>query len=129
MEGSTVFSHKEMDRLIEALAMPPSDGYVTYPEEGLNRLCAYCRALDEYEEQILRLTGAELRTLLMSKYYWRSRLETLYERLHGSDGSLSQYTYKAIEEQDQRVENLDWAVMERLDQETKEDRQKAEETV
>lgn len=129
MEGSTVFSHKEMDRLIEALAMPPSDGYVTYPEEGLNRLCAYCRALDEYEEQILRLTGAELRTILMSKYYWRSRLETLYERLHGSDGSLSQYTYKAIEELDQRVENLDWAVMERLDQETKEDRQKAEETV
>ena len=129
MEGSTVFSHKEMDRLIEALAMPPSDGYITYPEEGLNRLCAYCRALDEYEEQILRLTGAELRTILMSKYYWRSRLETLYERLHGSDGSLSQYTYKAIEELDQRVENLDWAVMERLDQETKEDRQKAEETV
>lgn len=129
MEGSTVFSHKEMDRLIEALAMPPSDGYVTYPEEGLNRLCAYCRALDEYEEQILRLTGAELRTLLMSKYYWRSRLETLYERLHGSNGSLSQYTYKAIEELDQRVENLDWAVLERLDQEIKEDRQKAEETV
>ena len=77
----------------------------------------------------MRLTGAELRTILMSKYYWRSRLETLYERLHGSDGSLSQYTYKAIEELDQRVENLDWAVMERLDQETKEDRQKAEETV
>ena len=129
MEGSTVFSHKEMDRLIEALAMPSSDGYVTYPEEGLNRLCAYCRALDEYEEQILRLTGAELRTILMSKYYWRSRLETLYERLHGSDRSLSQYTYKAVEELDQRVEDLDWAVLERLDQEIREERQKAGETV
>ena len=129
MEGSTVFSHKEMDRLIEALAMPPSDGYVAYPEEELNRLCAYYRALDEYEEQILRLTGAELQTLLVSKYYWRSRRETLYERLHGSDGSLSQYTYKAVEELDQRVEDMDWAALERLDQEIKEDRQKAGETV
>ena len=129
MEGSTVFSRKEMDRLIEALAMPPSNGYVTYPEEALNRLCAYCRALDEYEEQILQLTGAKLRMLLVSKYYWRSRLETLHEHLQGSDGSLSQYTYKAVEELDQRVEDMDWAALERLDQEIKEDRQKAGETV
>ena len=85
--------------------------------------------MDEYEEQILQLTGAKLRMLLVSKYYWRSRLETLHEHLHGSDGSLSQYTYKAVEELDQRVEDMDWAALERLDQEIKEDRQKAGETV
>ena len=76
----------------------------------MNRLSACCRAFDEYEREILALTGASLAEVLLSKYYWRGRLETQA----GHPADFAQYTFKALEELE-RLEDLDWSLVERLD--------------
>ena len=74
LDGIHIFTREEMDRLVRMLNMPPSDRYITFSEAEMNRLSACCRAFDEYEREILALTGASLTELLLSKYYWRGRL-------------------------------------------------------
>ena len=76
LDGIHIFTREEMDRLVRMLNMPPSDRYITFSEAEMNRLSACCRAFDEYEREILALTGASLAEVLLSKYYWRGRLET-----------------------------------------------------
>ena len=109
LDGIHIFIREEMDRLVRMLNMPPSDRYITFSESEMNRLSAYCRAFDEYEQEILTLTGATLTEILLSKYYWRGRLETQA----GHPADFAQYTYKALEELE-RLEDVDWSLVERL---------------
>ena len=46
-----IFTQEEMDCLVRTLDMPPSTRYVTFSEAEMKRLSAYCRALDEYEQE------------------------------------------------------------------------------
>ena len=105
-----IFTQEAMDCLVRTLDMPPSTRYVTFSEAEMKRLSAYCRALDEYEQEILALTGASLDKVLLSKYYWRGRLEAQA----GHPADFAQYTFKALEELE-RLEDVDWALVERLD--------------
>ena len=113
LDGIHIFTREEMDRLVRMLNMPPSDRYITFSEAEMNRLSAYCRAFDEYEQEILTLTGATLTEILLSKYYWRGRLETQA----GHPADFAQYTFKALEELGNRLEDIDWSLVERLDEE------------
>ncbi len=117
LDGIHIFSQEEMDSLVEALAMPPSSLYRHFPQKEMNRLSACCRAFDEYEQEILALTGASLTELLLSKYYWRGRLELLAGKCLGANGDFAQYTFKALEELGNRLEDIDWSLVERLDEE------------
>lgn len=112
LDGIHIFSQEEMDRLAAALAMPPSALYHHFSQEEMNRLSAYCRAFDEYEREILALTGASLAEVLLSKYYWRGRIEALA----GHRADFAQYTFQALEELE-RLEDIDWSLVERLDSE------------
>ena len=109
LDGIHIFTREEMDRLVRMLNMPPSDRYITFSEAEMNRLSAYCRAFDEYEREILALTGASLAEVLLSKYYWRGQLETQA----GHPADFAQYTFKALEELE-RLEDVDWSLVERL---------------
>ena len=117
LDGLHIFTREEMDRLVRMLNMPPSDRYITFSEAEMNRLSACCRAFDEYEQEILALTGASLTELLLSKYYWRGRLELLAGKCLGANGDFAQYTFKALEELGNRLEDIDWSLVERLDEE------------
>lgn len=111
-KGYDYFSPKEMDELVSQLHMPPSSTYITFDDDELNTYASYCRALDEYEDKVLKLKKTDLTTLLINKYYWRGRMEICYFKLYGHNSGLAQQTSKTLEEIDQRLPDINWKLVE-----------------
>lgn len=92
-------------------------GYVykeKYPDDQLNRFYNYWYFLEEHEEELRGRKNTSLETILYSKYYWFLRLSEKFYEIYGFDAGMEQQQFLIIEELEQRLDNVDWALVELL---------------
>lgn len=92
-------------------------GYVykeKYPDSQLNLLYNYWHFLQEYEKELAVTKNKSLEIIIYSKYYWFSRLADRFFEVYGFDAGIEQQQFKIVEEMDQRIDNVDWNFVERL---------------
>lgn len=93
-------------------------GYVhieKYQDSCLNSAYNNWNFLDTYEEVLKSEKNISLETILYSKYYWFLSLADRFYELYGSDAGIEQQKFKLIEEMDQRLDGVDWKLVEKLD--------------
>ena len=112
MPDHPYFSPSVMDALLERFKLPPDDTYRSFDDAQLDRYILYYRLLDTYEEEICKQQGADLTTLLISKYYWQGKAEARHQLLYGYDAGFAQQTFHVLEELTRRLDDLDREVVE-----------------
>lgn len=93
-------------------------GYVVrnrHEDVELNCLLNYWCFLEEKEVEILEVINETLDVILYSKYYWSTKYIQKYTKSYGQDAGLEQQHYKIIEEMDQRLDDVDWEMIEEID--------------
>lgn len=103
----------DMDELIA------SAGYCAerkYENEVLNTIYNYCFVFFTKEAEVITLTGQPLEVVLYSKYYWLTRYVKKYNEVNGYDAGIEQQQFKLIEELEQRLGDVDWDLLQRIDE-------------
>lgn len=85
-----------------------------FPDKQLNLLYNYWYFLNEQEEYLGALKNISLEICLYSKLYWFSCLADRFYEVYGFDAGIDQQQSKIIEEIDQRIDNVDWNLVEML---------------
>ena len=67
------------------------------------------------EAEVITLTGKPLEVVLYSKYYWLMRYVKKYNEVNGYDAGMEQQQFKLIEELEQRLGDVDWDLLQRID--------------
>lgn len=101
-----------MDELIASV------GYCAeskYENEVLNTIYNYCFTFFTKEAEVIILTGKPLEVILYSKYYWLMRYVKKYKEVNGYDAGMEQQQFKLIEELEQRLGDVDWDLLQRID--------------
>ena len=87
-----------------------------YENPYLNSIYNYCLLYFSKEAEIMAFTGESLEVVLYSKYYWFTQYMKKYNETQGYDAGIEQQQFKLIEELDQRLENVDWELLHRIDE-------------
>lgn len=87
-----------------------------YSDEQLNMLFNYWYLFDEKEKEIQGLLGVSLDLILYSKYYWCTRFRDKYNELYGKDVGIDQQQYKIVEDMTQRINDVDWSFVQRIEE-------------
>lgn len=85
-----------------------------FPDNQLNQLYNYWYFLEKQEVLLETAKKISLDKILYSKYYWFSRLTERFHEVYGSDAGIDQQQFMIMEELDQRLECVDWELVERL---------------
>lgn len=85
-----------------------------YTDEQLNFSFNYWNVLIEKEFQ--QSEDISLETILYSKYYWCTQFKNRFSIMYGKDAGIEQQQYKIIEEIEQRVTNIDWHLIQFIDE-------------
>lgn len=85
-----------------------------FPDNQLNQLYNYYYFLEEQEALLETTRNISLDQILYSKYYWFSRLTERFHEVYGVDAGIDQQQFMIMEELDQRIENVDWTMVERI---------------
>lgn len=96
-------------------------GYVCkekYSDGQMNTLLSYWIFFDEKEKEIKDLLGVSLETILYSKYYWCTKFKKRYNMLYGKDVGIDQQQYKIIEEMTQRINDVNWSLIQMIEGES-----------
>ncbi len=88
-----------------------------YTDTSLNVLFNYCCFFDEYETEIQDQLGGTLDMVLYSKYYWCKKYNSYYNKLYGKNAGIEQYQYKIIEDINNRINNINWDLIQLIDKE------------
>ncbi|MBQ7774871.1 MAG: hypothetical protein IJ379_03030 [Lachnospiraceae bacterium] len=100
---------------IEKLLTELNHTYIeNFPDKQLNCLYNYWHFLQEQEEEIISAKDVSLEVVLYSKYYWFSRLTDRFHEVYGTDAGIDQQQFMIMEELDQRLEQVDWELVEGL---------------
>ena len=105
------FSPSVMDELLSIYQLPSDETFCHFADTRLDRYILYYRLLDTYEEDICQRMGTDLTALLISKYYWQGKAEYRHQLLYGNDAGFAQQTFRVLEELTQRLDDLDWDVI------------------
>ena len=89
---------------------------IEYENPYLNSIYNYCLLFFSKEAEIMAFTGESLEVVLYSKYYWFTQYMKKYNETQGYDAGIEQQQFKLIEELDQRLENVDWELLHRIDE-------------
>lgn len=87
-----------------------------YSDSQMNSFYNYWCLFEEKEIEIQELIGISLETILYSKYYWCTQYINRYNVLYGKDIGIEQQQYKIIEEMDQRMNEIDWELIQRIEE-------------
>ena len=102
-----------IDEIIDKL------GY-TYKKEDsntqLNIFLTYWHFFDEKEKDIQEFLRISLETILYSKYYWCTLYKKRYHELYGEDTGIDQQQYKIIEDMTQRLNDVDWNLIQMIEE-------------
>ena len=85
-------------------------------DKRANLLFNYWCFFEENEQDIQRLANASLEIVLYSKYYWCTRYKQRFNALYGTNAGLDQQQFKIIEEISQRIANVNWALIQRIEE-------------
>lgn len=85
-----------------------------YENQFLNSLYNYCLLFFCKESEIIALTREPLEVILYSKYFWLTQYMKKYNEINGYDAGLRQQRFKLIEELGQRLENVDWDLLQKI---------------
>lgn len=87
-----------------------------YNNQELNRFITYWKLFDEKEEDIMKLLKENLDSILYSKYYWCAKFIQLYHKFYGQDAGIEQQQFQIIEEIDQRLKEVDWSIIQTIEE-------------
>lgn len=104
-----------LDDLDELIAYTGYCAERKYENESLNTIYNHCLLFFTKETDIITFTGKTLEVVLYSKYYWLTRFVKKYNEIHGYDAGIEQQQFKLIEELDQRLGDVDWDLLQRID--------------
>ena len=86
-----------------------------YENQILNSIYNYCLLFFCKETEVIALTREPLEVILYNKYYWLTQYMKKYSEINGYDAGIEQQKFKLIEELDQRLENVDWDLLQKID--------------
>lgn len=86
-----------------------------YNNQFLNCLHNYCSMFFCKETNIIALTGAPLEVILYSKYFWLTQYMKKYNEIYGYDAGIEQQKFELIEELENRLGNVDWDLLQKID--------------
>lgn len=86
-----------------------------YENQILNSIYNYCLLFYCKETEVIALTREPLEVILYNKYYWLTQYMKKYSEINGYDAGIEQQKFKLIEELDQRLENVDWDLLQKID--------------
>lgn len=87
-----------------------------YSDEQLNFSFNYWNIFIEKEKELQKSEGVSLESILCSKYYWCTQFKNRFSIIYGKDAGIEQQQYKIIEEIDQRITNIDWHLVQMIDE-------------
>lgn len=87
-----------------------------HSDKQLNSLLEYWFFFDEKEVEIQGFLGVSLETILYSKYYWCTKYKKRFNELYGKDVGIEQQQYKIIEEMTQRIKEVDWNLIQMIEE-------------
>lgn len=87
-----------------------------YSDAFLNKLLTYWSFFEEKEDEIQKIAGLSLDTILYSKYYWCTRFAKEFVRLYGYDAGVRQQQYQIVEEIAQRMNTVNWKLLELIEE-------------
>lgn len=87
-----------------------------YLDKRLDALLNYWYFFDEKEKEIQDLLGVSLETILYSKYYWCTQYKNRFNELNGKDAGIDQQQYKIIEEMTQRINDVNWSLIQMIEE-------------
>jgi len=76
----------------------------------------YWYFFEKNERDIQKLANTSLEIVLYSKYYWCTRYKQRFNALYGTNAGLDQQQFKIIEEISQRTANVNWALIQRIEE-------------
>ncbi len=86
-----------------------------YENQILNSIYNYCLLFFCKETEVIILTREPLEVILYSKYYWFTQYMKKHNEINGYDAGIEQQKLKLIEELEQRLENVDWDLLQKID--------------
>ncbi len=86
-----------------------------YENQILNSIYNYCLLFFCKETEVIILTKEPLEVILYSKYYWFTQYMKKHNEINGYDAGIEQQKLKLIEELEQRLENVDWDLLQKID--------------
>lgn len=86
-----------------------------YENQILNSIYNYCLLFFCKETEVIVLTREPLEVILYSKYYWFTQYMKKHNEINGYDAGIEQQKLKLIEELEQRLENVDWDLLQKID--------------
>ena len=86
-----------------------------YENTFLNSIYNYCLLFFCKEAEIIALTGESLEVVLYSKYFWLTQYMKKYNEIKGYDAGIEQQRFELIEEIAQRLENVDWDLLQKIE--------------
>lgn len=104
-----------LDNMDELLAKAGCSIKRKYENQFLNSIYNYCLLFFYKETEITALTGESLEVILYSKYFWLTQYMKKYNAINGYDAGIEQQRFELIEELDQRLENVDWDLLQKID--------------
>lgn len=87
-----------------------------YSDKQLNTLLNYWYIFDDKEKEVQELLGVSVETILYSKYYWCTQCKNRFNELYGKDVGIDQQQYKIIEEMTQRINDVDWSLIQMIEE-------------
>ena len=104
-----------IDNIIDALNF--NDENAEKLEDAHLRTCInYAHVLDVEKTRILEMDSAlNLGDLCYSSYYWFTQYKNRYFELFGHDEGLEQQAYKMLENISVSLENINWSIIEQID--------------
>ncbi len=94
-------------------------GYVykeNYSDKQINYSLNCWYLFDKKEKELQELMGITLECILYSKYYWCTQYKKRYEEIFEKDAGIDQQQYKIIEEITQRIKNVDWNIIQEIEE-------------
>lgn len=88
-----------------------------YPDAQINLQLTYWCFFEEKEEELQKIFEMSLDTILYSKFYWCTKFKQRFEQLYGNDAGVEQQQYKIIEEIAQRRSDVNWKVLQMIEDE------------
>ena len=86
-----------------------------YENQILNSIYNYCLLFFCKETEVIILTREPLEVILYSKYYWFTQYMKKHNEINGYDAGIEQQKLKLIEELEQRLENVDLDLLQKID--------------
>lgn len=87
-----------------------------YSDKSMNSFYNYWCLFDERELEIQELSEVPLEIILYSKYYWCTQYKNRFNELYGKDVGIDQQQYKIIEEMNQRINDIDWEMIQMIEE-------------